>query len=458
MDEEQQSGITFGEICSMIWKRIIWILAISVVVTVVVGLLAKFVINPGKTEYEITFMIDYPDSNRKIYPDGREFRYQTIVYADNLEAVKNSDERFKNVDTEKMASSQDIKIKEQSREVTSTEVQDLGIYTITVKGKYFNGAKQVNDFLHALCDYTLKTIVTKVDDKNFNASLVGYDSVATFERQIEILENQQKFLLDQYDAYNTLYGNFTYENKTINVYRSDLVNIFNGELVKLSVLKEDLSNNKYLHKQTEKDILTKIASLNREKEKNDAILANLNKRLAELIELYKDTVSTEFTFEPFHTEIVSLEKRNAQIDVDIAEYYTAIGYLEQPDGSWLKPSDTKVVDETNFREDLEYLHGLIVEQTALCKSVVTALYATESSFVYEQSNAVVTASGSTLMYALVGFAGAFILSGLVFCIVDKNRAKKTAVKAQAKAADEGAENAALRLEAAVASDEEDKKD
>jgi len=48
MEEEREDGFTISDIFRVIGKRIIWILSISVVVALIVGLVVQFAINPGK--------------------------------------------------------------------------------------------------------------------------------------------------------------------------------------------------------------------------------------------------------------------------------------------------------------------------------------------------------------------------------------------------------------------------
>ena len=87
---EEESGITFGEICHLVKKRIWWILGISVIVALVASLLFGFVINRGKNDYSVTFMVEFPGVSDRQYPDGTTFNHASMVYAAQLEAAKAS--------------------------------------------------------------------------------------------------------------------------------------------------------------------------------------------------------------------------------------------------------------------------------------------------------------------------------------------------------------------------------
>ena len=411
MEEQvREGGVSFGEICSMIWKRIVWILAISAIVAIIAGIFAKLTA-PSSVEYNITFMIDYPDSEQQIYPDGTTFRYQTIVYAENLNAVRDSNDEFKGVDTEGMASSRSIGIAEKSRTIGEETIEDLKIFTITIDGSYFKNAAQATKFLHALCDYTIETIIAKVEEKNFFANLANYETVSTFDGRINSLKNQQKYLLDQYDKYSEIYGNFRYGEKTLDTHRAEVFGVFDGKEV---------------------GILTTIRSYEIEYASNDAMLKALR---AERDECLNAAVSSggniDLALSAFNEKIASYAERNALIHAEIAKLYTSIGYV-QSGAEWVKPEDPEESDETVFEEDIAQLYEVIKTQTETCKNVITALYRADSAFIFEQNDAVVVGGGASSVwkYAIIGFVAAFVIASAVFCVIDYNRKKKGIVETE----------------------------
>ena len=104
----EERGITFGDIAKMIKKRVWWVVAVTLIVTIVATCLTAFVFNKGKDDYSLSFRLEYPNSENMMYPNGDAFNYETIIYADNLLAAKNSDKKFSSIDTEKLASNIDI--------------------------------------------------------------------------------------------------------------------------------------------------------------------------------------------------------------------------------------------------------------------------------------------------------------------------------------------------------------
>ena len=61
--EERESGITFGEICRLIGKKIWLVLAIAAGVTVLAVVLFALVFNPLTTYYSMSFELVYPTSS-----------------------------------------------------------------------------------------------------------------------------------------------------------------------------------------------------------------------------------------------------------------------------------------------------------------------------------------------------------------------------------------------------------
>ena len=137
----EERDITAGEIARLIRRRIVWILALSAAAALAAGLFTAFVYNRAREEYFLTFVVELPQETA--------FRYETLVYADNLEAAKASDGAFAAVDTERMAANEDIRITRTGGE------GELPSYTVTVKGRYFSDRAQATGFLRAVVEHAV---------------------------------------------------------------------------------------------------------------------------------------------------------------------------------------------------------------------------------------------------------------------------------------------------------------
>ncbi len=136
---ENERGITAGEIARLLRRRIVWILAVAAFAAVAAALFTSLVYNRARREYFLTFIVEFPQ-------EDTPFRYETLVYADNLEGAKASDEAFAAIDTERMAADEDIRI------ARAGEEDALPSYTVTVSGKYFADRAQATAFLRAVVE------------------------------------------------------------------------------------------------------------------------------------------------------------------------------------------------------------------------------------------------------------------------------------------------------------------
>ena len=71
MDNETENGLTLGEICRIVFKRIWYVLGASALVTIVAVLLIALVMNPRKVTYRRDFQVIYPLSEAQKYRTER---------------------------------------------------------------------------------------------------------------------------------------------------------------------------------------------------------------------------------------------------------------------------------------------------------------------------------------------------------------------------------------------------
>ena len=259
---EEERGVSFGDILKMLKKHIIWVLAVGIVAAIAAGLLVGLVFNKGKVTYSMSFMLQYPNSETKVLPDGTPLYYETIVYSENLKKVKESDEDFASVDINKMMAKGDIRIQEGTVTAEGVEqgIRYTGIYNISVDGKYFQSVGQASSFLKGLADVTIEDILSKVGTERFSATIATFDNLTSYSEQIDCLVAQRDFLLARYAGLSDRYGDRTVDGKTLDSYAADVSVVLSDETV--NRLRKDLSNNRYLLTETEKDILVSIDSYN----------------------------------------------------------------------------------------------------------------------------------------------------------------------------------------------------
>ena len=129
MDEEK-SGLTFGDICRIIWSQKWLALALLLAITIAGTFGLKYGYGAGKTEFVSTFSINISISEDGMleYPDNTRRNYRDLISIENLAAIKTDNEDFSSVNVEVMRKRGDIKITQNRGEKDVT-------YTVRVKAE-----------------------------------------------------------------------------------------------------------------------------------------------------------------------------------------------------------------------------------------------------------------------------------------------------------------------------------
>ncbi len=396
MEEQQQEEFRFSDYLSIVWKRIIWILAISALAAIVCALVTHYVISPSKEIYGLSFSIEYPNqyatdkdgnlTNKMLYPDGTEFRVESVVYIDRLNSAKKTDESFQNIDCEKMVNQNKITVTQKQSSVSSASG---GVYTVTVSANCFNSREQATKFLRAVFDENKKVIVDKAERKEQLLPFSNYNSV-NVEKKLNILKTRHNEVLGIYSRYLSKYRNFMFQEKKLGTYYSNA-----------AVLSLDLVNAYDLENERVKN----IAAIKVLEEKLPSVTANSN------------------ASDPITQEIVKYTVRNSQIDLELGRIYRTFGYsgeLGTFNGSEL------------FATKLSELKTEIEAETDTLNDLISALYNSETVF-EEQSGVLVTGGSNTLIFTVLIFVVAFLAASFVFSAVEgfrKRKAHRIAAAAQ----------------------------
>lgn len=439
---EEESGITFGEICHLVKKRIWWILGISVIVALVASLLFGFVINRGKNDYSVTFMVEFPGVSDRQYPDGTTFNHASMVYAAQLEAAKASNESFANIDIDGMSSNGGISISAETTGENNTTVY-TGVYTITVSSAYFDSADQASDFLRAVLDQTIATVNAKISGMDFTARLSGYDSLNSYTAygdRLAILRRQQDYILERYAAVTgdtqsdsdtttqtqttATYGSFQYEGKSISALYAEAQTI--GNL--LSDLEKNYAMNRFVY-------LPEGSKAEDYKEAAESWAKQIKNNEEEMLFYKEQFANSVITAGYYEQRVLELEQENRGLEAQIE----AIGYTyDQADGTVSETLDADTIRAANtaFGEQVDNMFETIKTNSETAKSALVALFAAESQIVYQQSG-VTTIVNTTniILVAVAALVVAFLIACIVFCAADypaykrERDAKRTAAVA-----------------------------
>ena len=134
----EERTITAGDIARLLKRRIVWILFIALIAALAAALFTAFFYNRAREEYFLTFVVQFAEDT--------PFRYETVIYADNLEGAKASDGDFSAIDTVHMAADEDISI------VRTGGEGEQPSYTVSACRKYFSDRAQATKFLRAVVE------------------------------------------------------------------------------------------------------------------------------------------------------------------------------------------------------------------------------------------------------------------------------------------------------------------
>lgn len=432
MDEEQVKSINWSVVGKILKKRIVWIVAVAVVVAIVAGLLFAFVLNDGKDTYSLSFDLRTPGS-LGTYPDGTPFSVQSLIFEENLQAVKDAGgEKFADIDLENLP--------ENAFTITDNSVNGEGEaqsytvrYTITAKSGVFSSYEQGNEFLIALLNNYVNESNSRLDSRDYTAWEKTYDNATTYDAAISTLRTQYDSVLASYDALisTRAYADHVVEGETVAQHRADAAADISARLTALS---EWQTTDKYVMQGNEDFADREAESLMDSYALNSAKIDDLTAQLTKLIEIYGEKLSSSAldTFESFHSTIASLTQSNTTI----ANTLGKLGYTLDASGTTWNKADQENYNlaPDEFLTELDAVKGMIVASTAEMKTVEASVYDEFTDVKLMQGRADVTSGGtSPIIVAVLCFVLAAAAMCLIFLLAEYGKLKREVEGAEAAA-------------------------
>ena len=432
MDEEQVKSINWSVVGKILKKRIVWIVAVAVVVAIVAGLLFAFVLNDGKDTYSLSFDLRTPGS-LGTYPDGTPFSVQSLIFEENLQAVKAAGgEKFADIDLENLP--------ENAFTITDNSVNGEGEaqsyaarYTLTAKSGVFSSYEQGNEFLIALLNNYVNESNSRLDSRDYTAWEKTYANATTYDAAISTLRSQYDSVLASYDALisTRAYADHVVEGETVAQHRADAAADISARLTALS---EWQTTDKYVMPGNEIFADSEAKSLMDSYALNSAKIDDLTAQLTKLIEIYGDKLSSSAldTFESFHSTIASLTQSNTTI----ANTLGKLGYTLDASGTTWNKADQENYNlaPDEFLTELDAVKGMIVASTVEMKTVEASVYDEFTDVKLMQGRADVTSGGtSPIIVAVLCFVLAAAAMCLIFLLAEYGKLKREVEGAEAAA-------------------------
>ena len=432
MDEEQVKSINWSVVGKILKKRIVWIVAVAVVVAIVAGLLFAFVLNDGKDTYSLSFDLRTPGS-LGTYPDGTPFSVQSLIFEENLQAVKDAGgEKFADIDLENLPENA-FTIKDNSVNGEG-EAQSYAVrYTITAKSGMFSSYEQGNEFLIALLNNYVNESNSRLANRDYTAWEKTYANATTYDAAISTLRSQYDSVLASYDALisTRAYADHVVEGETVAQHRADAAADISARLTALS---EWQTTDKYVMQGNEIFADREAESLMDSYALNSAKIDDLTAQLTKLIEIYGDKLSSSAldTFESFHSTIASLTQSNTTI----ANTLGKLGYTLDASGTTWNKADQENYNlaPDEFLTELDAVKGMIVASTAEMKTVEASVYDEFTDVKLMQGRADVAGGGtSPIIVAVLCFVLAAAAMCLIFLLAEYGKLKREVEGAEAAA-------------------------
>lgn len=432
MDEEQVKSINWSVVGKILKKRIVWIVAVAAVVAIVAGLLFAFVLNDGKDTYSLSFDLRTPGS-LGTYPDGTPFSVQSLIFEENLQAVKAAGgEKFADIDLENLP--------ENAFTITDNSVNGEGEaqsyaarYTITAKSGMFSSYEQGNEFLIALLNNYVNESNSRLANRDYTAWEKTYANATTYDAAISTLRSQYDSVLASYDALisTRAYADHIVEGETVAQHRADAAADISARLTALS---EWQTTDKYVMPGNEIFADSEAKSLMDSYALNSAKIKDLTTQLTKLIELYgKKLPSTALdTFESFHSTIASLTQSNTTI----ANTLGKLGYTLDASGTTWNKADQENYNlaPPEFRTELDAVEDMIKASTEEMKTVEASVYDEFTDVKLMQGRADVAGGGtSPIIVAVLCFVLAAAAMCLIFLLAEYGKVKREVEGAEAAA-------------------------
>lgn len=423
----EEYGITLGEICRIIFRRVWWVIGVTAAFLLITVLLVQFWYNPNNRQYTVSYNIRFPDSSSGLYPDGTPLRMTDSVLLGSLTEIKSgtyseSEENapdFSDIDIEDMVENDAISLTAVTTEASDSGEAGWSGYRLTVSYKYFKDSAQAVAFIKKIAEYPIDKAQYIVENALYNYNLTQYDVGTTYEAKIAALINQKNYVMSIYDFIKNNYGE-TYRplgvsDKTITDYINEASTIFDSRIQ--SAYYNTVTANYYVW-DTETYKLTANASIEAtriEIANNEAIVSALEEKIAEL-----DKNGTAFDqIEAYHEKIASYVERNTQLETSIKTTEETLAKIE------IYESDPQAVEnKAEFDAQLDSTRAQLATLTETAKSLRIATYQNESMVLYV-NNTIETEGGiNILVAAVVGAVLGFIIVSVVILIKDMPEYKR----------------------------------
>lgn len=369
-----------------------------------VGTLGLTYIGKSQETYVSSFKYNIPSIQNDKYLDGSNFDFQLVLSKSNIEEVIESNPEYSNIKKKTLLSSKlnEIKYVREYSETTKELVNDY--YILTLPKGVFSSKEQAESFVTDLLSYPIKESINSLNNLNYKLNLENYSSAKKYEDQISYLNNQNNFLISQFNSLINLYGDVSYESKSLSSYCNDVKRLDCSLL--LSDLSNELKQNGYLM-----NVEQEKKSLELEKKEIQKNIQYNEQKIDELKEMIKYLLDNSSS-----VQSLDIDAYNQKIADLIIENINLTERIEE--------IDIKITTATNaptsFINDMEEIYQNLTTATDKYHEVEKYLINNHSKISYKNQRVLYEENDSSLIKnALMSLVVGFVVGCVVNLIVDR---------------------------------------
>lgn len=283
--ENEVTEISLLELWQKIWKNKILIIIITLF-TILIGGIAVYFVNKDSSKLNNEFNVHFFNIAESKYADDSRFDYHEFMSLENLNAVKNSDEKFKDIKTQNIIKDENSLIKKVDGN------NDQPTFKIIISLKHFKYDEALaKEFVNKLTN----SILVKAKEKNKLLDVYNYfkDNPnmddnnhlgdLTYSKIFSMIAEQNDLINYEIDLFIETYGDVRVKGVQVSSFKKDY-NFWYNNTVYLDHL-ESQTKTKFYVRNLEETL--RIANLNYDNlqiqiEQNNELIANLTALYKEL--------------------------------------------------------------------------------------------------------------------------------------------------------------------------------
>lgn len=425
-DFEREEGVSLLSIFKVIFGRKLLLLIVSITSAVILFLVLQFGFNNLKQVYQASFSFSDPNMINGKYIDGAGFNYNSLITRENLQSIKDSNEKYKSINLDSLFENNGISISVEETYSLDELTLRSQIYTLKTNKKYYSSAKQAREFIKDVIETSKRTNEEKVRNLFYDSNLDAYERATTLDSKLYYLKSQYNYIKNRYKLLKETYNDFviTSTNKSLTSYESDFNSAFYLTEYSVDALNSSLINNVYvLDYDANVDLYQNTYTTYKTMfDANERTIEQLSETLALIIDKIKINATEYVTKESFdlsayEKQILDATLENVDYKTKILYYSNVLGLLEADDEGY-HPRASQAESE-EFLTKLDAAKEKLEEYTDIFKKVESEVLTANNNVYYSYNNVIIVAGGLNLLYVIIiSVALGFIIGCVVNLIVD----------------------------------------